>query len=477
MAQINKFLLLGFAFLILFSGILDARDITLYGYNYFTYSMRDTSSEDFVYNKLNLIFNYGDYIILGTTAELKLPKEPEIGNSVYDLEDTKFDITKAFLQYQTESAEIIAGTFYKQFGNGLNLNLFEDAVLDEDNYLEGLSGTLRLGRNSLSFLTGKHEDDIVRGAELGLSLTDNLQISGNIVKSILKQNNSEYKNSWRKGIHLNLLLGSYSLISEYVWLGSDQYGIYSALQGDVGDFSWLIDGKLYKDIYYPYMSPPTVNYTGDALADELPVGEDEIGAQLVLYYYGLENHSFKMNLNSAWSEDEVYKMNEFFIHDEISIGSNLLTLYYEQQEKIDENRQTYNDPKKWEKYYKGGIKYDFYIYDIPLSTTIEDKYNHKKDQGINENYTEIYNEPTVLLELNPDWLSISVNLTAKIRLGETELTEDNFFPSISLSRDISDNTRVILFAGKEKGGKTCSNGICKYKNPFSGLRAEVNIDF
>jgi len=34
-----------------------------------------------------------------------------------------------------------------------------------------------------------------------------------------------------------------------------------------------------------------------------------------------------------------------------------------------------------------------------------------------------------------------------------------------------------LFVGKEKGGKVCRNGICKYRNQFEGLRLELITAF
>jgi hypothetical protein len=68
-------------------------------------------------------------------------------------------------------------------------------------------------------------------------------------------------------------------------------------------------------------------------------------------------------------------------------------------------------------------------------------------------------------------------------IGEYEFEEWEDFGKKSmwigseLKTSLSHNTELKLFAGKEKGGKVCRNGVCKYQSPFEGLRVELSTSF
>ncbi len=46
-----------------------------------------------------------------------------------------------------------------------------------------------------------------------------------------------------------------------------------------------------------------------------------------------------------------------------------------------------------------------------------------------------------------------------------------------ISAEIFDDSLVRLFVGKEKGGKVCRNGVCKYRSQFDGVRLELSTSF
>jgi hypothetical protein len=50
-------------------------------------------------------------------------------------------------------------------------------------------------------------------------------------------------------------------------------------------------------------------------------------------------------------------------------------------------------------------------------------------------------------------------------------------PSVQLKYPLFPETDILLFVGKEAGGKVCRNGICRYVAPFSGLKFEINTRF
>jgi hypothetical protein len=55
--------------------------------------------------------------------------------------------------------------------------------------------------------------------------------------------------------------------------------------------------------------------------------------------------------------------------------------------------------------------------------------------------------------------------------------ESNYWPAIELKYPIFNHSDLILFGGKEAGGKVCRNGVCRYVAPFEGLKVELNTRF
>jgi hypothetical protein len=82
---------------------------------------------------------------------------------------------------------------------------------------------------------------------------------------------------------------------------------------------------------------------------------------------------------------------------------------------------------------------------------------------------------------------ISLNLTKSPNLGftfNTEFTNDeeeqtgksSWFLG-EMSYKLSSANQVIVSYGSERGGLRCSNGICRYVNPFEGFRATIQTQF
>ena len=46
-----------------------------------------------------------------------------------------------------------------------------------------------------------------------------------------------------------------------------------------------------------------------------------------------------------------------------------------------------------------------------------------------------------------------------------------------ISRQIKCDNDLRIFGGKEKGGKVCRNGICRYQSEFEGVRVEITTSF
>jgi hypothetical protein len=81
----------------------------------------------------------------------------------------------------------------------------------------------------------------------------------------------------------------------------------------------------------------------------------------------------------------------------------------------------------------------------------------------------------------------SVNLTKSPYLGLTvsgEFTNDKEEPTGKSSWFIGEiiyklnqKNQVTFSYGSERGGLKCTNGICRYVNPFEGFRATIQTSF
>ena len=52
-----------------------------------------------------------------------------------------------------------------------------------------------------------------------------------------------------------------------------------------------------------------------------------------------------------------------------------------------------------------------------------------------------------------------------------------YWANMEVKYPILEGSDIVLFAGKEPGGKVCRNGVCRYVAPFSGLRVELSTIF
>ncbi|MFH0765392.1 MAG: DUF6029 family protein [Calditrichota bacterium] len=52
-----------------------------------------------------------------------------------------------------------------------------------------------------------------------------------------------------------------------------------------------------------------------------------------------------------------------------------------------------------------------------------------------------------------------------------------YWPSVETTLKIKDNHQVRLFVGHERGGLRCSGGVCRFVNPFKGVKLTVTSQF
>jgi len=110
--------------------------------------------------------------------------------------------------------------------------------------------------------------------------------------------------------------------------------------------------------------------------------------------------------------------------------------------------------------------------DNPL--LIKAEYQYKEDENAARSISHY--EPKLQTDLSLG--NYSLSLTVETQIGEAEDGEDG---EVWLGGEIAtylfNNTDVRLFAGKEKGGVVCRNGVCKNQAAFSGVRLNIITSF
>ncbi|MDD4224647.1 MAG: hypothetical protein PHD87_08700, partial [Candidatus Cloacimonetes bacterium] len=96
---------------------------------------------------------------------------------------------------------------------------------------------------------------------------------------------------------------------------------------------------------------------------------------------------------------------------------------------------------------------------------------------VQNEYVEVrHYEPRLQADLSLGKLSLSVGVQSWWN-DLSSILSSNYWPGIELKYPVLADTDLVLFAGREAGGKVCRNGVCRYVAPFSGLRLELATRF
>ncbi|MCK9333203.1 MAG: hypothetical protein M0Q19_08505, partial [Candidatus Cloacimonetes bacterium] len=85
-------------------------------------------------------------------------------------------------------------------------------------------------------------------------------------------------------------------------------------------------------------------------------------------------------------------------------------------------------------------------------------------------------EPQVQADIAIKKLSVSLGLQSWWNDFDS-IMKSTYNPNIELKYPLFSHSDLVVFAGKEQGGKVCRNGVCKFVAPFEGIRAELSTRF
>lgn len=386
-----------------------------------------------------------------------------------------------YASYQKDAFSIHAGTTQESFGQGLTFRSYKDIEFDEDHRLDSFlvryddELQLKALYGALESETYRGRYDLAYGADAQYPIWQGLRLGASAVA--FRNLGAFSKYSFRDVFAGRMLFTLGNLDSYVEYASSDQYRLQgsSAIQGSalyanadymLGNLQMGAAYKNYEDFGYRLQDIPLANYHGETLSDALASGLDEEGWQARLLYSLGESLSFTADYAEAWDDAKDKRMNDLYLAVEMNPGLDQYQLSYSHIEKIDEAAHT------WQKEYYPTIFSSFSWRGIPLQFTAEFKEVKKQKNEIEHSHYE----PRLQGDISLGKLALSLGLQSHWQ-DLSAWSTSRYMPGVELKYPIFSHSDLLLFAGKEAGGKVCRNGVCRYLAPFEGLRAELITRF
>jgi hypothetical protein len=482
---------------------LSAQNIQLSGANAGEYwlfidkKLDSTNYKDHFEDKLKLSLSYSDLTLRGVFFTWN-PSQPNPHRMQY--------IDYA-IEYNNEPIDILYGTFYTTFGRGLVLNQFLDEDFRNDNSIYGVKGGFRYYKSEISILAGKPRNiffeeniykikndttDQIRGIDITTDIIPKVNLGGRYVRYNRRTDLTPRAFTELFGANIGVAIGPYEGYIEY----AHQLGCHSGMGGRLTGDGVLFTSNLslsglgislqivnYDTIGfgtgYRYNEPPTPIKSGISVNR----GTDEIGYGLAVNYSPLDNVNIELNQNKITTHDPNYNrlkqilninnsmagVVEQIVKIKTNPSENLeLTGGFERLVKqkielpIDKKTETkpYIDAtyNLGEFFIEGEYEHDF------ISSDTSRYYDHALSVSIGK--SELFQFTLRYERRNriPAWL-IS-------KLG-TEKT----WPMAELSLDLSNKHNLRIRVGGEKGGLVCSGGVCRFEEPFKGVKVVLTSIF
>lgn len=434
-------------------------------------------SDEFGFNLGYRNFNFGMKFIS------HLPKYPiEQTELLPELDSTRLDAQwkELYAGIEKDDFALHVGTTEESFGRGLVFRSFKDIEFDEDHRL---NSTLFRYDGKLKFkaLYGAIESpniakrlDLAYGADLEVPIIKGIRLGSSAMafRELMPDYSYGNRDVFAGRITFNKydleLSGDYAYSKRFRYPSQDKEGHAAYINAEYQMGNLLVGGayKNYRDFNYRLNDIPLANYHGETLSDTSESGANEEGWQARVDYSLFDKLYLSTDYAEAWDSSMKRRMNDLYIAMEYFAESASYTLSWSHIEKL-------NEGEDWQKEFYPTLEADFGSWYVPLFLKAEYKTVETK-QGLGEVVRHF--EPTLQAEFSLYKLGVSLGATSHWQ-EVSKLFESRYSPNIELKYPLFDHTDLILFGGKEAGGKVCRNGVCRYVAPFEGIRAEVQTRF
>ena len=224
--------------------------------------------------------------------------------------------------------------------------------------------------------------------------------------------------------------------------------------------------KRYRDFDYRLHDLPMANYHSETLADALAGGKDEEGWQARATINLTQDFSLYGDYAEAWDEAKDRKMNDLFGAIDVMAWGNMVQLSYSHVEKLDDLQSA------WQKESTPALTLGFDLFGKATHLKAELKQVEKQKY---EEESSHY-EPGLQADISLGKLSLSLGSRSSWE-DFGAITSSQYQPNLEAKFTLFPHSDILVFAGKEAGGKVCRNGMCRFVAPFEGLKMELTTRF
>ncbi len=488
---------------------LNAQDLRLSGANYGEYWLffedeeADTNYEEHLEDKINVSLSYGDLALRGAFffSDPSLPNEKKLSYVDYSI------------QYSKEPVTILYGRFNKTFGRGLVLNQFVDEDFKIDKSLFGIQAGISHFNSQLTLLSGKprnvffeenvysikNDDDTtaqVRGVDLETKIIPRVTLGGRYVRINREIDMIPEAFTELFGGNLGFRTGPFDAYVEY----AQQLGTYPGLGGRLKGSGLLVSSSLalsgfgisfqamdYDTIGFPFNKTYRYNEPVTPIKTGISVnrGVDEIGFGVSLLYSPFDFVSIELDNNKISTHDTTLnKLEQIFTTNET------MDAVVEQAAKIT-TYPTYEleITAAVEKIVKQGIEVPI-VKKTETKPHLEISYNFGPffagtEYGIEfvtSDTSDYYDQAIALSVGKPELFVFTVRYEMRNRAPQwlvdlEKIGAETSWPLAELSLDLTTRHNLRIRAGAEKGGLVCTGGVCRFEEPFKGVKLVLTSIF
>ena len=386
-----------------------------------------------------------------------------------------------YASYEKDAWKIYTGITEESFGNGIVFRSYKDLEFDIDNRLESFlfsyNDAFKLkaiyGAIENPAINGKY--DLAYGADVqspnfqGISLGASAMAFRNLLTTNIYNQRTVFAGRLNYATEYIDLQAETAVSKLYHQPGIDTKNGKAIYVNGSYYFGPVTLGGAYKQydkFQYRLNDLPTVNYHNETLSDASATGEDEIGWQVFGTVSFTDGLNFTADYAEAFNSEKNKKMNDAFFALEYSGNSFSLLTSYSHIEKVDESSNS------WQQDLIPALQTNFTWLKIPVQIQAEyKKVSKQRQEAESEHY-----EPK--LQTDFTFKKLSLSLCAQSNWEEiSEIFDSRYWASAQIKFPLFEHSDIILFGGKEAGGKVCRNGVCRYVAPFEGLRVELNTRF
>ncbi|MDO9576601.1 MAG: DUF6029 family protein [Candidatus Cloacimonadales bacterium] len=408
-----------------------------------------------------------------------------------------------YLQYESDHWFAQAGTFSAVIGTGMVLHNFYDEDFENDSRLIGGYLNPVYDKWQLQLFGGlmesddpnlKDEYDQVGAFDSKIYLTDELSFGGSYVmhRERLYNEDSDFNDRRVYAGKLNYSSSFFDLKAEYAASKDDDdlegTAIYSNITSYLGKITLIGAYKNYENFNVRISDLPVANHSGQQLEHSWDPGRDEEGLMGEVRYLPNYENEFVINYAGGWNSNFKVKQSDFYSEYKHDFESWSIKAEYAALEQL--NKENANS---WYKEITPNLTFDFMLKDNPI--LVKTEYQYKEEDKLSGSQSHF--EPR--LQTDIAFGNYSFSLTVENQLGKSDAPEDGDDGeywiggemAITISSEFNliggitgkiissflQNSDIRIFAGKEKGGIVCRNGVCKNQAEFEGVRLNITTTF